>query len=280
MKTKQKVVILALAALITGTSHAAITGKSSGFMDKRQLAEWRAETASKSAKTKQEDTAFFTGKPYLALTDTYAFKFRSYDPSSARWTSEDPSGFPDGANASQYAPCPVNEFDFAGLWKIKLINPGSQGDDKTGQDVGLLVTSNYTFQYAFDATSSSAGYQIGGFSISIVTRFNTQTGMLLDPHVGAGQKYASLGLTSNGYLIGSVPAGSANTVNTGSGGIAMEGVGVDGTSRIGSITVQVNAAYKGVVTWSGAIGGFGYTPASGDDKLVFTHTFNFEAVEE
>ena len=42
MKTKQKVAILALAALVNGTSHAAITGKSSGFMDKRQPAAWRA----------------------------------------------------------------------------------------------------------------------------------------------------------------------------------------------------------------------------------------------
>jgi len=115
MKLKQKVAILALAALVTGTSHAAITGKSSGFMDKRQLAEWRAETASNVAVTKQDSPAFFTGKPFLASTDTYSFMFRSYDPTVARWTTEDPSGFPDGPNGSHYAPNPTTEFDFAGL---------------------------------------------------------------------------------------------------------------------------------------------------------------------
>ncbi len=59
--------------------------------------------------------AFFTGRPYLASTDEYAFKYRSYSPQIARWSSEDPSGFPDGANASFYAPIPTTQFDFCGL---------------------------------------------------------------------------------------------------------------------------------------------------------------------
>jgi len=116
MKTKQKVAILALAALVTGTSHAAITGKSSGFMDKRQLAEWRAETDSKPAETEENATGFFTGKPYLVSLDTYAFRFRNYDPNIARWTSEDPIGFPDGANGSFYAPVPTSQLDSMGLF--------------------------------------------------------------------------------------------------------------------------------------------------------------------
>jgi len=102
MKLKHKVTILALAALVTGTSHAAITGKSSGFMDKRQLAAWRAEAASNVAVKKDDESAFFTGRAYLEATDTYAYKFRAYDPSVARWTTEDPSGFPDGTNNNIY----------------------------------------------------------------------------------------------------------------------------------------------------------------------------------
>jgi len=113
MKPNQKVAMLALAAFVTGTSLAAITGKSSGFMNKSQLAEWRAETVLKSAGTKQEDPAFFTGRPYLEATETYAYKFRAYDPNVARWTSEDPSGFPDGANNALY----VNN------WFLSAINP-------------------------------------------------------------------------------------------------------------------------------------------------------------
>ena len=98
------------------------------FMDKNQLAAWRAETMSKSIAAEKEAAqaaqaakqqaqaaapAFFTGKPYLPATATYGFKYRGYAPSLARWTSEDPSGFPDGANCSYYAPCPTNELDWA-----------------------------------------------------------------------------------------------------------------------------------------------------------------------
>jgi len=41
---------------------------------------------------------FYTGKPYLAESGSYAFKYREYNPETARWTTIDPSGFPDGAN--------------------------------------------------------------------------------------------------------------------------------------------------------------------------------------
>jgi RHS repeat-associated protein len=45
---------------------------------------------------------FFTGKPYLEGTGQYLFLFRHYDPELSRWTTADPSGFPDGANNWQY----------------------------------------------------------------------------------------------------------------------------------------------------------------------------------
>jgi len=137
---KYTVTILALAALVTGTSHAAITGKSSGFMDRRQLAAWRAEAASNVAVTKQDDSAFFTGRPYLASSGSYAFKFRSYDPGSSRWTSEDPSGFPDGANSSIYAPIPTAQFDWQGLIAVTFkvvteIRGGAQAGMKSTHTV-------------------------------------------------------------------------------------------------------------------------------------------------
>jgi RHS repeat-associated protein len=107
----------ALVALMTTTAFAAFQAPLPEFKNEKQLAEWRAEKASEA--TKQgcvaEGAAFYTGKPYLALSGDYAFKYRSYSPELARWTSEDPSGFPDGANASFYAPVPTEEFDSAGL---------------------------------------------------------------------------------------------------------------------------------------------------------------------
>ena len=58
---------------------------------------------------------FYTGKPYDADTETYTFKYRNYDPELNRWTTADPSGFPDGANNQVYAPNPFSEFDPLGL---------------------------------------------------------------------------------------------------------------------------------------------------------------------
>jgi RHS repeat-associated protein len=50
----------------------------------------------------QPDTYFYTGKPYDKDLSAYVFNYRNYDPQVNRWTTVDPSGFPDGANASIY----------------------------------------------------------------------------------------------------------------------------------------------------------------------------------
>jgi RHS repeat-associated protein len=117
MKTK---LTLALVAIITGSAFAAIPAVLPEFKNEKQLAEWRAEMAVKNAATTtaSEDHAFYTGKPYIETTGSYAFKYRSYNPELARWTSEDPSGFPDGANGSIYAPVPTSQLDFMGLAKL------------------------------------------------------------------------------------------------------------------------------------------------------------------
>ncbi len=86
------------------------------FKNEKQLAEWRTEqAASDNVEISTEVGAFYTGKPYLESTGGYSFKYRSYKPELARWTSEDPSGFPDGANSQSYAPNPTSEVDFEGL---------------------------------------------------------------------------------------------------------------------------------------------------------------------
>ncbi len=126
MKTRPTLV---LAAILTSCAFAEIPAKLPEFMNPEQLAKWRAETAAenaakaKSAPSKPDaqsstldvPTPFFTGKPYIESTGTYAFKYRSYNPVLARWTSEDPSGFPDGANGSIYTGNPICNIDYQGL---------------------------------------------------------------------------------------------------------------------------------------------------------------------
>ena len=114
MKTK---LTLALVASLTSTAFAAFQAPLPEFKNEKQLAEWRAEKATEATSQGYvaEETAFYTGKPYLASTGSYAFKYRNYSPELARWTSEDPSGFPDGANNSKYVESPTSEFDYEGL---------------------------------------------------------------------------------------------------------------------------------------------------------------------
>ncbi|MDD5262339.1 MAG: hypothetical protein PHD76_10890 [Methylacidiphilales bacterium] len=61
------------------------------------------------------DSFFFTGKPYVVELGAYSFQFRNYNPELQRWTTADPSGFPDGANNYGYAPIPTNSMDLYGL---------------------------------------------------------------------------------------------------------------------------------------------------------------------
>ncbi len=130
MKTK---LTFALVACLTSTAFAEFKAPLPEFKNEKQLAEWRAEQASEatSQENAAEETAFYTGKPYLAFSGSYAFKYRSYNPEVARWTSEDPSGFPDGANSQIYITNPTSELDYSGLWHIKLTTGVGQSKEKS-----------------------------------------------------------------------------------------------------------------------------------------------------
>ena len=87
------------------------------FKTPAQLAKWRADQSQKtqSSAPTQEGGVFYTGKPYLAESGSYAFKYREYNPEMGRWTTVDPSGFPDGANNRMYAAIPTSQMDNNGL---------------------------------------------------------------------------------------------------------------------------------------------------------------------
>ena len=58
----------------------------------------------------------FTGKAFVEELGCYAFNFRLYSPAECRWTSHDPSGFPDGINSRLYANgSPLDKLDPLGL---------------------------------------------------------------------------------------------------------------------------------------------------------------------
>ena len=132
----------ALVAALTSSAFAAFQAPLPEFKNEKQLTEWRAEKASETTSQgyAAEETAFYTGKPYLASSSGYAFKYRSYNPELARWTSEDPSGFPDGANSQFYAPTPTTQIDLMGLVTVSLT--GSTEADITGTDVTMTFAQD------------------------------------------------------------------------------------------------------------------------------------------
>jgi RHS repeat-associated protein len=88
--------------------------------------EAKAAAASAALDTRHSSLAtgpqdiFYTGKPYLQETGQYVFLFRHYDPELGRWTTSDPSGFPDGANNVAYMAVPTTEFDWQGLAVVSI----------------------------------------------------------------------------------------------------------------------------------------------------------------
>ena len=57
-----------------------------------------------------------TGKPFNKELGSFVFNHRLYSPKLSRWTSADPSGFPDGENNFSYVNCdPISNIDPTGL---------------------------------------------------------------------------------------------------------------------------------------------------------------------
>jgi RHS repeat-associated protein len=121
-------------AVLVGVAVATLAAQAKAlpeFMNAQQLTVWRAQHAAPPAAVTQvpdEQTLFFTGKPFDSASGTYLFKYRSYSPSIARWTSIDPSGFPDGANNYYYAPVPNRQVDRFGLFYDGCVYDGYMSD--------------------------------------------------------------------------------------------------------------------------------------------------------
>ncbi len=136
------------------------------FKTDKQLAEWRAEKAVAPTNRSHvtEESAFYTGKPYIESSGDYAFKYRNYKPELARWTSEDPSGFPDGVNNQVFVPAPSYRFDPNGLaWETY-----NQGFGRSFKTVTIVVIENDT---EFTLNGIEVGFQSSGSGPAIGINF-------------------------------------------------------------------------------------------------------------
>jgi RHS repeat-associated protein len=194
MNTRQSIQIALLAAFLSATSalHATVVENTlpvsmPDFQTPAQLAKWRADTTTKTEAKEAAQVAqvsastpqsFYTGKPYLAESGSYAFKYREYNPEMNRWTTVDPSGFPDGANNQRYAAVPTEDFDYQGLLNWSTLQLTGTGGISTGPGYSITYNSysintddgNYTIQLlkyvsgnpsGADYSYNCAGYVFG-----------------------------------------------------------------------------------------------------------------------
>jgi RHS repeat-associated protein len=166
------------------------------FKTPAQLAKWRTETTAKTSaqepprlSTLDSLTPFYTGKPFLAESGSYAFKYREYNPEMGRWTTVDPSGFPDGANNRLYAAVPTSQLDPNGYFTISGITQPSPETATTTYNGHIFQVDAWT---AIGITSTSfSSYNGWNFSnagtlagnVNITTYNAEQYGSALGAHI-------------------------------------------------------------------------------------------------
>lgn len=184
-------VLAATSAIQAATAERKLPAPLPEFKTPEQLAKWRGEKAKSSSPVPNSPlknaSAFFTGKPFVDETGSYVFKYRNYDPELNRWTTSDPSGFPDGANNGFYAPHPTNEWDCDGLYKYSYsIKTESINSIWTGSNPVTAYTVQpkpfVTQQFTLAAPTASGG----GFAVSVMRGFElTASSIVHLPEVGS-----------------------------------------------------------------------------------------------
>jgi len=145
MKLKSQLLILTVLLGVTITT--SFAGDPSAKTKAEKTAVKQSATTAKAKLTDvlpgadvQPVAYFYTGKPYDKDLGGYVFNYRTYSPGLNRWTTTDPSGFPDGANGSSYAPCPTNEVDATGL-AVQTITSGGKSYKLSVEDPKQLDPS-------------------------------------------------------------------------------------------------------------------------------------------
>lgn len=113
--------------VFAGMLHASNITKSSpgiGLQTSEEIQNWK-QNAVKMILTHSTKESFYTGKPYDRDKNGYTFMYRDFNPELGRWTTIDPSGFPDGANNQAYIPIPTTQFDYEGLAAVPFTNTAS-----------------------------------------------------------------------------------------------------------------------------------------------------------
>ena len=153
---KPLLIFLLGATLFATAGYAQVTADLPGLPaqpDSYFLDQWEKNHPKTAESGAQPTEYFFTGKPYDADLGGFLFKYRNYDPELNRWTSADPSGFPDGVNNRLYTASPLSKFDPDGLLTISNSNPSP-----ATQTSGNYTVTAQTLQHINSTTFTFNGY--------------------------------------------------------------------------------------------------------------------------
>jgi RHS repeat-associated protein len=264
MKTKLTLTLLAFAAVSVNLRAAtsALPAPLPELMNDEQAAKWTAdqEAQAPQASSEQEpSTQFYTGKPYVADAGGYIFKYRTYNPEMARWTTADPSGFPDGVNNRVYASMPLSGVDPDGLSNINITySTSSNTASKTSSSVvtfGSGSNNDYSSVASITATPSASPMPGSGTIAIDGTTELVSTGTNKSDTAASSSVNVTLSVSTNSSGDISV-SGIPSAPQTNSGGtnpnildntltIAVTGNGTE------DVTISVTDAATGTGTVSG-----------------------------
>ena len=207
------------------------------FMNTQQLTAWLAQHAAPAVMATQapdEQTQFFTGKPYDAASGTYLFKYRTYNPNLARWTSIDPCGFPDGANNQLYAPIPTSKIDALGLFTTGDSYGGSLPPNPTSDMSLAYLAPAYFVSQSAPLSARACSWCVGGTTATIANlALNPEEQALFtgDPAFGNVDR----------YILGKVAAAQGDSVS-----FASTSDHPDVTFATGDLSTAIHAVTGGV----------------------------------
>lgn len=144
----------------------------------------------------QPASYFYTGKPYDSDAESYSFAFRNYAPAQNRWTSADPSGFPDGPNSHGYVSDPVSQVDPNGLVTISFQKSSMSVDSLLS--IGQIGHFTPSFNLTIGTAATHRIEQVGDCYRAVAT---------------SGAQFGALSVMTILPLLGSVSSAPAGTVD-------------------------------------------------------------------
>jgi len=176
-----------------------------------------------------DNAVFYTGKPYDEDLQAYHFLYRNYSPTQARWTTVDPSGFPDGPNQWLYVNNGVmNKVDALGLAEMVVASSVLSGPAfyhivnsnavvGAGHSAGIVNTGSTVVYLSYGSAGSSGSPSPLGNSALTVQMFSSVQAAASNAFTLGYTQFQSYSLTqqsATAAIVGATTYANTNSYHT------------------------------------------------------------------